>query len=210
MRRTGPPKRKKALRSKPETTRDFIDRGRSSLGRDGERSRLARSALNRPTPLPGNTGTGKDPMSPTAKSPGRKTPQRPKEGPLTPGAYRRAVCRAARKRCMVTGRVARNADDARFDAHHPLPKRELRARGLYAHVFDERNGMWVDKIAHANHENASPRFPRDTVPESAWEFAAEMDKLARRGDGPQWATELVKRFHPAAGSSGTDPRRDDG
>jgi len=99
---------------------------------------------------------------------------------------------------MITGARARDADDPRFDAHHPLPKRELRARGLFAHVWDPRNGIWITSRVHERHENAVERIGWPWLPTAVWLFAAEMDALA----GTLWATALVRRLHPVAGDRG--------
>ncbi|MGH2899679.1 MAG: hypothetical protein ACRDMZ_13485 [Solirubrobacteraceae bacterium] len=89
-----------------------------------------------------------------------------------------------------------------FDAHHPLPKGELRERGLHAFVYDPRNGAFVLHSLHLQHEyahRAAQRIPRERLPASVWSFCRQLDELA----GHEWATAMVERLHPAAGSSGT-------
>lgn len=157
-------------RGDPETRRAFIDRGR----RAGAKSlRKSRSQLK------------------------RKNPERPAEGPVTPAVYRELVFTRADGRCSVTGRCAKRPSDRTFHPHHPLPKDELRRRGLYGHVWEPDNGVWVDVRLHMDHEHGSNRkIPREALPASVWAFARRMDRLGGQGDGPEWATALVERLHP--------------
>jgi hypothetical protein len=117
----------------------------------------------------------------------------PVEGPLTPEEWRRAVFVASGGRCVISGSVARDAEDRGFQAHHALPARELRARGLRDRVWDSRNGVWLARRVHERHESAVERVPRSALPASVWEFCRELDRL----DGTEWATQLVLRLHPA-------------
>jgi hypothetical protein len=122
------------------------------------------------------------------------------EGPLTPAAWRQAVHDLSGGRCIITGALARNAADRRFDPHHPLAKRLLRDRGLLDHVWDARNGIWITRAIHAAHEHPGvrdSRIPARALPRSVWEFCAELDAL----DGTGWATAAVLRAHPPTGSS---------
>lgn len=133
---------------------------------------------------------------------------RPQEGPLTPWEWRLAAfvaaggLEASGAVCILTGTRTRDVEDRRFHVHHPLPARELRRRGLHAHVWDPRNALWVLGDAHLQHETpgvrGDHRIPRELLPTSVWEFCAEMDAT----DGTSWATVMVERAHPAAGSSG--------
>jgi hypothetical protein len=129
---------------------------------------------------------------------------RPVEGPLSPRAWRERAFESSGGACIVTGARAAHAFDRRFHVHHFVAAEALRDRGLHAHVWDPRNAGWVERQVHLDHE-WSPRSPitLDLVPESAWQFAQEMDAL----DGTEWATVHVERFHPAAGSSGSTTRR---
>lgn len=140
---------------------------------------------------------GRKPLGRTGKGLTRKRPERPDEGPLTPSLYEEEVFTRAGGLCSVTGRRAKRPSDRSFHAHHPLPKDELRRRGLYEHVWDPRNGVWVDATLHMDHEHGSNRkIPRTALPASVWNFARQMDALGGQGDGPEWATALVERLHP--------------
>lgn len=122
------------------------------------------------------------------------------EGPLTPSAWRQAVHDASGGRCIITGALARNAEDRRFDPHHVLPKRMLRDRGLLDRVNDPRNGIWLRRDVHAAHESPGvrdTRIPAERLPARVWQFCAELDVL----DGTGWATAAVLRAHPPTGSS---------
>jgi hypothetical protein len=165
VKRGGPLKRRTELRADPEQLRAFEQRGRESGARSLQAS--ARASAREP---------------------------RPTEGPLDAASWRRAVFAVSGGRCIITGARARDADDPRFHAHHPLPKRELRARGLYGHVWDPRNGVWITERAHERHENATERIGWILLPTALWTFAREMDAL----DGTEWATQLVRRLHRVA------------
>lgn len=118
--------------------------------------------------------------------------KRPKEGPLKPAEWKRQVFDAQRPHpgaaalCAVTGEPLSFTYD---DAHHPLEKRLLRARGLHHLVWDPRNGMAVKREIHEGQTSGTARIPRDKVPEHAWAFAREI--------GP-WAVARVEADHPQA------------
>lgn len=139
---------------------------------------------------------GRRPLGRSNAALSRKRPERPDEGPLTPSLYREEVFTRAGGLCSVSGRRAKRPSDRTFDAHHPLPKDELRRRGLYAHVWDPDNGVWLSDRVHWNHEHGTTRVPRAALPASVWDFARRMDGLGTQGDGPEWATALVERLHP--------------
>lgn len=120
-----------------------------------------------------------------------------KEGPLTPAAWRERVFELSEGLCVMTGARASHVEDRRFHAHHPVPKRTLRDRGLFGWVWDSRNGLWLRSDAHERHESASVRVPAEKLPASVWEFCAALDAL----EGTEWATMLVLRAHPPAGRS---------
>lgn len=180
-------KRKTELRADQEAAREFERRARQAgLGRDpvkfAEFVRRGRGA-------------------PAVRSQGRVNgaARSRREGPLSPEEWRRAVALAADLRCIVTGARAYGPFDPAFDAHHALPKRELRARGLHMHVYDARNGVFVAQEVHADHEYGAgddARIARGLLPPAVWSFCAEMDRL---GQG-EWATVMVERQHPPAGS----------
>jgi hypothetical protein len=174
--RTVPLKRGEPLRPDVEKVREFLRRGRSELTR---------------TPLRASQGF-------------RRVVEA--EGPLSPEEWRRAVFVASEGRCILSDTRARDADDPRFHVHHVIPKRVLRARGLYAWVWDPRNGLWISERAHARQESAFARLPHTRLPAAVWLFCAELDAL----DGTHWATDLVRRLHPAAGSSGVSEEVSDG
>lgn len=175
VKRGKPPQRKRPLKADVEKVREFLQRGRQPLERSG--LRRSKSGFR----------------SPDAR-----------EGPLTPAAWRQAVHDASEGRCVITRSRALNADDRRFEAHHPLAKRELRSRGLHGYVWDARNGVWLRGDVHRGHEDAFERVPAEKLPASVWEFCAELDALAGSG----WATAWVLRYHPAAGNSGISHEED--
>lgn len=122
----------------------------------------------------------------------RRPKPRPTEGPLSPDEWRRRAWSASGGWCIITRTRADGPEDPTFDAHHVLPKRLLRRRGLYAYVWDPRNSLWLAQLAHGRHESGFERIPRVFVPPSAWAFVQELDELA----GTQWATETIRRFYP--------------
>lgn len=163
-------KTRKRLEADPEKVREFLRRGRE-LERSG--FKRARSGFRRASSA---------------------------EGPLTPREWWLAVFEASGGRCVMTGTRARDADDPRFHAHHPLAKRILRERGLLGHVWDPRNALWLRADVHAAHEQPGvrdSRVPAEKLGAGVWAFCSELDAL----EGSAWATELVLRAHPPAGSS---------
>jgi hypothetical protein len=61
------------------------------------------------------------------------------------------------------------------DAHHVVPARYLRRRGLHAHLWDERNKLWLGAdCCHAPHETRVRPLPRPFVPAETEEFAQEL------------------------------------
>lgn len=175
-------KRKTGLKADPEKQREFEQRGRGKLEADAERTkefvRRGRAA-------------GARTLRESAIE-GRRERAKIVEGPLDPATWRKCVHDASAGRCIISGARAYGPDDRSFDAHHPLPKRELRLRGLFQCVWDPRNGVWLAERVHERHEGGSARIPRERLPASVWAFCAELDTL----DGSQWATALVERLHP--------------
>jgi hypothetical protein len=174
-------KRSKRLGADPAKVREFLQRGRGSLTRTSAPERKPIAAKRRVKPV---------------------------EGPLDPRRWRQEVFRASGGKCIVSGARARDADDRRFHAHHPLDKDALRKRGLHGYLWDPRNGAWVSTPVHWQHEHSGGegRIARERLPASVWEFCAELDAL----DGSEWATAKVEREHPATGHGGTtSPRRTD-
>jgi hypothetical protein len=174
VKKSGPPKRD------PAKLREWEQRSRTSLARNPDKQ------LERHAPL--------RPISERQRA--KKKLQRETEGPLTPREWRIEVAKRAGLRCMVTSPPveAKHPLDPRFHAHHPLEKGELRARGLYAHVWDPRNGCFVLALVHMAHRGVnSVPIPRSALPDSVWEFCAEMDAL----EGTGWATSKVEAAHPA-------------
>lgn len=119
-----------------------------------------------------------------------RSKDRPKEGPLTPGEWKRQVYdrqrphRGTSALCIVTQEPLSFSAD---EAHHCLEKRLLRARGLHHLVWDARNGVGVKKRIHDGHTSALHRIPREALPPCVWEFAREV--------GP-WAVARVEEDHP--------------
>jgi hypothetical protein len=184
-------KRRTGLRADPEATQAFIQRAREAgLSTD-------------PIKLEEFIRRGRDASARMSRDAVRRTAAKArnqKEGPLSPAEWRERVALASDLRCIVTGTRAADVFDPLYDAHHPLPKGELRARGLHAHVYDARNGVFVQEWVHVAHEfgaGDAARIPREALPAAVWRFCAEMDKL---GVGEEWATALVERKHPAAGT----------
>jgi hypothetical protein len=165
MKRSGI-RRKTELRADPEKTREFVERGREAGARSLRES--ARVSIPETRKL------------------------RAAEGPLSPADWRVAVYKASGGRCIISGARADGPSDPRFDAHHVLPKGELRARGLLQRVWDPRNGVLLAEREHQRHEGAFLRVPRSKLPAVVWEFAAELDALA----GTEWATVRLERIYP--------------
>lgn len=122
----------------------------------------------------------------------KSKPRREPEGPLTPAEWRLAAFVASGGRCMITGAKAANVEDRHFHAHHVLPKRVLRARGLLDRVWDPRNAVWLRSDVHMPGFAREPELPQERIPPYVWEFARELDSL----EGTLWATELIKRLYP--------------
>lgn len=116
--------------------------------------------------------------------------ERPREGPLTPLAWKRKVFDQQRESCYgpalcaVTGEPL---DFVRDDAHHVLDKRLLRARGLYALVWDARNGMFIKADVHLGQTNGLRRITRDKIPAAAWAFVREIG---------EWAVQRLEEDYP--------------
>jgi len=181
--------RRKGLKRDGAKARAFVERGRGSLSAEKPLTasvEKVREFMQR----------GREAGAQSLRASSRRRPKRPLEGPLTPEEWIVAVAKASDLRCKITNTRARDAFDPRFHGHHPLPKRELRARGLHAHVWDPRNGVWVLARLHEQHEapgvRPEHRIARQVLPASVWEFCAELDAI----DGTHWATELVRRLHP--------------
>jgi hypothetical protein len=120
----------------------------------------------------------------------RRPKPKPREGPMTPEAWRRAAFDLARvdgrgpALCVVTGEPLSWEFD---EVHHPLEKRLLRARGLYLVVWDPRNSLAVKKRIHLAHTAGDPKIARSFLPARVWEFAAELG---------EWATARIEDDHP--------------
>lgn len=177
-------KRGKPLRADPEKVREFLQRGRGSLKADPaktrafvDRGRVAGARVLRESAIAGMR---------------EEKALRRSEGPLSPADWRKAVAGASGLKCIVSGTRADDWTDPDFEAHHPLAKGELRARELRAFVWDKRNGVWLTELVHATHEHSERVVFRDVLPDSVWEFCAEMDAL---GSG-SWATAWVENKHP--------------
>lgn len=63
---------------------------------------------------------------------------------------------------------------AAIEAHHIVPKQDLKRWGLHARLWDPRNGIALCRLHHARHELAYQRVPRRLLPPAAWQFAAEI------------------------------------
>lgn len=120
----------------------------------------------------------------------RRPKPKPREGPLTPEAWRRAAFEQQRADgrgpalCAVTGEKLSWEFD---EVHHPLEKRLLRARGLYLMVWDARNSLAVKKRVHLAHTAGDLKIARHFLPDRVWKFAEEI--------GP-WAVARIEDDHP--------------
>lgn len=181
---------------------EFIDRGRAASARSlrADEARLREFAARAQV-------SGAESLRKSARTGRARTVARRKEseGPLSPAQWRAAAYEASGGLCIITGTRAYGPDDPSFDAHHPLPKRELRARGLAGFVWDARNAVWLAERAHERQELAFVRVPGELLPAAVWAFCAELDAL----DGSEWATALVERMHPATGSQSRQRSRRD-
>lgn len=89
----------------------------------------------------------------------------------------------ARQRCVmcvaapVPADVARERalDLATIDGHHIVPKQDLKRWGLFALLWDLRNGLPLCRYHHFRHESAYQRVPRRLLPAAAWKFADEIN-----------------------------------
>jgi hypothetical protein len=86
----------------------------------------------------------------------------PRRDPTPPEWRRRpGVCPL----CLTPGYV---------EAHHVLPARYLKRRGLHAHLWDERNRLWLGaECCHHGHETRVRPLPRPFLSPAAEEFARE-------------------------------------
>lgn len=131
----------------------------------------------------------------------RRPKPKPREGPLTPEAWRRAAFDQQR----VDGRgpalcaVTEEPLSWEFDeVHHPLEKRLLRARGLYLVVWDPRNSLAVKKRVHLAHTAGDPKIARSFLPDRVWEFAREVG---------EWAVARIEEDHPEVAGRVAGQRR---
>jgi hypothetical protein len=80
----------------------------------------------------------------------------------TPPEWRsyRGVCPL----CLTAGTV---------DAHHLVPARYLKRRGLHEHLWDESNRLWAGRdCCHTAHETRRRVIPRAFLPAAAEQFAS--------------------------------------
>jgi hypothetical protein len=182
-------KRSKPLRRDTAKAREFVERGRGRIKSDAE---AAAAFLRR-----GREAGARSLRASSSAAAKAKPARRADEGPLSPADWRKAVYEASGRRCIISGARADDPFDPRFDAHHVLPKGELRARGLLQYVWDARNGVLLAERVHRQHTDAFLRIPREKVPPAAWEFAAELDARA----GTEWATVMLERNYPTEGST---------
>lgn len=118
---------------------------------------------------------------------------KPKVGPLTPAKWKKAVWE---RQALEQGRggqaplCAVTREELNFihdDAHHPLEKRLLKARGEHHRMYDPRNGMFVKARVHQGHTSMLAKIPAEYVPPCAFTFAREV--------GP-WAIARIESDHP--------------
>lgn len=162
MKRGPGPQRRTPLRADADKLRAFVQRGRVPISRHQMRA-----------------------------APWRK-PNELEPSPAAMALWRKVVCALDGERCIITGLVSAGHEDRGFHAHHVVPSRTLRARGLHAYRCDPRLGVWLSADAHERHEDASRRVPWTALPARVWNIARELDEL----DGTSWATDLILRLHP--------------
>lgn len=172
MKRTG-------LSRNPQSLRDWQQRSRETA---------AANAREKP----------RKPLAPiSAGKKEAKAAQRAVEGPLSPPEWRREVWRLDGGRSVLSGeRVDQEASSWVWQAHHGVPKRVLRDRGLFHVVYDPRNGMVLLAREHGRHEHRwvdgaghSHVVPWEKVPARVKAFARELG---------QWAEDELRRNHPSA------------
>ncbi len=82
------------------------------------------------------------------------------------------VCVMCRAFPLDAGFARTHAPDLRvMEAHHLLPKRDLKAHNLEEHLWDEANAIALCRYHHSRHETYRERLPRAFVPPAAFEFA---------------------------------------
>lgn len=70
--------------------------------------------------------------------------------------------------------ASRHSELRKLEAHHLLPKRDLKRQHHADKLWDERNGMCLCELHHARHERYVHRVPRSLLPAAAFEFADEV------------------------------------
>jgi hypothetical protein len=71
-------------------------------------------------------------------------------------------------------RAAYGAQLAEVQAHHVIPRSDLKRMGLHDYLWDERNGIGLCAYHHHRHTVWRERMPRELVPAAAYEFAEEL------------------------------------
>jgi hypothetical protein len=82
--------------------------------------------------------------------------------------YDSAAWREGLGPCVITGAVID------IDAHHIIPAQVLRSLGLRAYLGDHRNRLAVRRDLHLNHHSGTRPIPRELLPASVFEFAADI------------------------------------
>lgn len=72
-------------------------------------------------------------------------------------------------------RRARALDLATIEAHHVLPKQNLKREGLRSEWWDPRNGLGLCRLHHSRHTDWVQRIPRALLPAAVHDFAASHD-----------------------------------
>lgn len=72
-------------------------------------------------------------------------------------------------------RRERGLDLATIDGHHIIPKQDLKRWGLFARLWDWRNGIPLCRYHHARHEMAVQRVARELLPAASFAFADEIN-----------------------------------
>lgn len=79
------------------------------------------------------------------------------------------------------------------DPHHIILSQRLRAQGFADWVYDLRNRLIIDRRTHALHHSANgPRIPRSMLPDSVFDFAAELDSIK----GTDYFMHLLLESYP--------------
>lgn len=101
----------------------------------------------------------------------RRTPLRQ---PRPKQAYDPQAWREGLGPCVVCTELGIEAPPYYMDAHHCIPAQALRRRGYTAEQADKRNRISLCRWHHERHHSRTNPVPRRLLPDSVFEFAAEL------------------------------------